>query len=239
MPAPTRRRDASSPGATSWPAGTWLGVTAEGRFAALTNVGGSTPPGPGAPSRGRLPLDFLRGALGARAYAREVSREADRYSGFNLLLADRDGVHCVTNRGDERLTELAPGCHGLGNARLNAMEPKVKGGLAEFRRRLGTELATDELFALLADDEPAAEADPSRDGPRPGAFGAIHPRRGVRDPFLDGAHRRADWGRSRSRNGASTRGRSRRGGWRSRALVGAGDFVPVRAPSEVRNAVAD
>ena len=137
--------------------GTWLGVAADGRFAALTNVGGSTPPGPGAPSRGRLPVDFLRGALGARAYAREVSREAERYSGFNLLLADRDGVHCVTNRGDERLTELGAGCHGLGNDRLNAAEPKVTEGLAEFRRRLTTELAPDELFALLADDEPAVE----------------------------------------------------------------------------------
>ena len=139
--------------------GTWLGVTADGRFAALTNVSGSTPPDPGAPSRGRLPVDFLRGALGARAYAREVSREGERYSGFNLLLADRDGAHCVTNRGDERLTELAPGCHGLGNDRLNATEPKVTGGLAEFGRVLATELATDELFALLADDEPAVEAD--------------------------------------------------------------------------------
>lgn len=140
--------------------GTWLGVTADGRFAALTNVGGSTPPGPGAPSRGRLPVDFLRGSFGAREYAREVSRVAERYSGFNLLLADRDGIHCVTNRGTERLTELAPGCHGLGNDRLNAMEPKVTDGVAEFSRRLVGELATDELFALLADDEPAAEADP-------------------------------------------------------------------------------
>ena len=140
--------------------GTWLGVTADGRFAALTNVGGSTPPGPGAPSRGRLPVDFLRGALGAREYAREVSRVAERYSGFNLLLADRDGIHCVTNRGTERLTDLAPGCHGLGNDRLNASEPKVTDGVAEFSRRLVGELATDELFALLADDEPAAEADP-------------------------------------------------------------------------------
>ena len=138
--------------------GTWLGVTADGRFAALTNVSGSEPPGPDAPSRGRLPVEFLRGSLGAREYARGVSREAERYSGFNLLLADRDGVHCVTNRGDERLTELAPGCHGLGNARLNATEPKVTGGLAEFSRVLATELVTDELFALLADEEPAGEA---------------------------------------------------------------------------------
>ena len=35
----------------------------------------------------------------------------------------------------------------------------MTGGLAEFGRVLDKELATDELFALLADDEPAVEAD--------------------------------------------------------------------------------
>ena len=138
--------------------GTWLGVTPDGRFAALTNISGSAPPGPGAPSRGRLPVDFLRGTLGAREYAREVSGEADRYSGFNLLLADREDLYCVTNRGGERMTELADGCHGLGNDRLNAPEPKVAGGLAEFSRLLAMEFEADGLFALLFDDEPATEA---------------------------------------------------------------------------------
>ena len=133
-------------------------MSPEGRFAALTNVSGSAPRGPGAPSRGRLPVDFLCGTLGAREYAREVSGEADRYSGFNLLLADREVLYCVTNRGGERMTELQPGCHGLGNDRLNAPEPKVTGGLAEFSRLLAMEFAADGLFALLSDDEPAKEA---------------------------------------------------------------------------------
>ena len=219
--------------------GTWLGVTADGRFAALTNVGGSTPPGPGAPSRGRLPVDFLRGALGARAYARAVSREAERYSGFNLLLADRDGVHCVTNRGDERLTELAPGCHGLGNDRLNAMEPKVTGGLAEFGRLLAGELATDELFALLADDEPAVEADP-----RGTDLDRVRSARFIRGTCTGPVRRRCSPssgpGRSRSRNGASTRGRSRPEGWRSRARRGPGrtSWRPAPRPG-CRGAAAD
>ena len=90
-----------------------------------------------------------------------MSRDADRYSGFNLLLADGDSIQCVTNRGEERLTELAPGCHGLGNDRLNTMEPKVTGGLAEFGRLLAMEeFAADDLFSLLSDVEPAAEANP-------------------------------------------------------------------------------
>ena len=139
--------------------GTWLGVTPEGRFAALTNFRGAPPPAPDAPSRGRLVVDYLRSGLGAREHAREVEREADRYSGFNLLLADRDELFCVTNRGGERMTEVPVGCHGLGNDRLNVPEPKVAGGLAEFRRCLDSDFEPEDLFALLADDEPAAEAD--------------------------------------------------------------------------------
>ena len=139
--------------------GTWLGVTADGRFAALTNVRGTAPPGPDAPSRGRLAVEYLRSGLGARAHAREVAREADRYSGFNLLLGDRDELFCVTNHGGERMTEIAAGFHGLSNDRLNVPWPKVTEGLAGFRQLLRTDFVPDDLFALLADDEPATEAD--------------------------------------------------------------------------------
>ena len=145
--------------------GTWLGVSPDGRFAALTNVSGASPPAPNAPSRGRLAVDFLKGRLDAPSHAQRVAREADRYSGFNLLLGDRGGLFCVTNRGDERITELGSGCHGLGNDRLNASEPKVKGGVTEFERVLGTEFVADDLFTLLADDEPAADAGPSGASP--------------------------------------------------------------------------
>ena len=139
--------------------GTWLGVAADGRFAALTNVRATAPPGPDAPSRGRLAVEYLRSGLGARTHARDVTREADRYSGFNLLLGDRDGLFCVTNRGGERMTEVAAGCHGLSNDRLNVSWPKVTEGLAGFRQLLRTDFVPDDLFALLADDEPATESD--------------------------------------------------------------------------------
>ena len=141
--------------------GAWLGVTADGRFAALTNYCGSAPPGPDAPSRGRLVADFLRSGLGARGYAHEAAREADRYRGFHPLLADRDALLCVTNRGrgGERVTELPAGCHGLANDRLNDPCPRVAGGLPGFRRLLrGRDPEPGALFALLADDEPAAGA---------------------------------------------------------------------------------
>ena len=159
--------------------GAWLGVTAEGRFAALTNYRGSAPPGPDAPSRGRLVAGFLRGGPDAREYAREVAREAERYRGFHLLLADRDALFCVTNVNGGRVTEAPAGCHGLGNDRLNVPEPKVTGGLAEFRRLLlRREPEPDDLFDLLADDEPASEADVRGSG----LDRAAHSARFVRGP---------------------------------------------------------
>ena len=144
--------------------GTWLGVTGEGRFAALTNYRGAVPPAPDAPSRGRLVVDFLRSGAGAGEHARAVAREAGCYSGFNLLLADRGALFCVTNRGAERAIEIPPGCHGLGNDHLNAPEPKVTGGLAAFRRILRSDFRAEDLFAVLADDEPAAGAEPGGSG---------------------------------------------------------------------------
>ena len=144
--------------------GTWLGVTADGRFAALTNFRAAPPPGPDAPSRGRLAADYLLGGLGAREQARRVAREAGRYRGFSLLLADRSALYCVTNRGGEAVVEVPPGCHGLSNDRLNAPWPKVTGGLAEFRRRMRGGFEAEDLFALLADDEPAAEGNPQAPG---------------------------------------------------------------------------
>ena len=143
--------------------GTWLGVTADGRFAALTNVSGSVPPRSDPPSRGRLVLDHLRSGLDAGSHAHGVAREAGRYSGFNLLLADRDGLFCVTNRSEDGLRDVPAGCHGLGNDRLNAREPKVTEGLAGFRRVLAARFEADDLFALLADEEPAAATDGRED----------------------------------------------------------------------------
>ena len=159
--------------------GAWLGVTTDGRFAALTNYRGSAPPGPDTPSRGRLVADFLRSCLDARGYAREAAREADRYCGFHLLLADRDALLCVTNRGrgGERVTELPAGCHGLANDRLNDPCPRVAGGLPGFRRLLRSEPEDDDLFSLLADDEPAAGAE----APAPG-LKRVRSARFVRSP---------------------------------------------------------
>src|SRR5262245_26054479 len=70
--------------------GTWLGITLEGRFAALTNYRTPAERRTGVPSRGALVSDFLTGETGPSAYAKAVETEAARYNGFSLLVGDAD-----------------------------------------------------------------------------------------------------------------------------------------------------
>src|SRR5687767_15118767 len=53
--------------------GTWMGVTRDGRFAAVTNFRESAPQRADALSRGDLVADFLRGATAAKSYVWEVA----------------------------------------------------------------------------------------------------------------------------------------------------------------------
>jgi uncharacterized protein with NRDE domain len=142
--------------------GTWLGVTRQGRFAAITNVRepGVEPP-TAAPSRGALVRDFLLGEASPADYAAEVHGAGPSYAGFNLLVGDREALWYASNRADAPL-QVEEGVHGLSNAGLNTPWPKVEGAkeeLADWLSRGG--LSVEELFVLLGDREvPADDALP-------------------------------------------------------------------------------
>jgi uncharacterized protein with NRDE domain len=129
--------------------GTWLGVRDDGRFAAVTNV---REPGvaKGSGSRGHLTRDFLLGdeAPGERAPAIDGSR----YSGFNLLLADRQALWYCSNR-DGAARQLAPGIYGLSNHLLDTPWPKLVSAKTRFAQALGGLPAFAAFFAILADQE--------------------------------------------------------------------------------------
>ncbi len=115
--------------------GTWLGVTASGRVAMLTNVRGASDK-PARRSRGQLPLRWLRGKL---AWPEMVaSIDARDYAGFNLVVGDfhRGEWGWVGNRSPDAPHDesrcglhhrlLAPGVYGLSNATLNTPWPKTR-----------------------------------------------------------------------------------------------------------------
>lgn len=139
--------------------GTWLGVTRQGRFAALTSHRGPGAFASDAPSRGHLVGDFLRAADSPRAYVDSLAARAGDYNGFNLLAGDRDTLVWYSNRAAEPRI-LEPAIYGLSNDLLDTPWPKVVRGKAAFARLLENErLDVEALFELLADREPAADAD--------------------------------------------------------------------------------
>ena len=122
--------------------GTWMGVTRDGRFAAITNHRNphTTPAEPR--SRGMLSLDFLLGEMSAAEYMAELAGSAGLYAGFNLLLADSAELHYLSNvEGQPR--QLAAGVYGLSNGSLYSGWPKQ-------------ELARERLAALV--DQPIDHA---------------------------------------------------------------------------------
>ena len=140
--------------------GTWMAVTREGRFAALTNH--RTPNGPRSAmrSRGHLVGDFLRGTTPAHAFCQDVAATADQYNGFNLLASDGASLAYTGNHAPLPQT-VTPGIHTLSNARLDTPWPKAV-GLADDLRRVSSATATeDELVSALLESlaDTAAPAD--------------------------------------------------------------------------------
>jgi uncharacterized protein with NRDE domain len=131
--------------------GTWLGMTKDGKFAAVTNYRDPSTLKSSAPSRGRLVSRYLTGNKNADKYLNNISSQADRYNGFNLLLGDDNELFVFSNRGEKQ--KLKAGIYGLSNHLLNTHWPKV----ARSKRMLKVALdkkgdaLEEELFALLAD----------------------------------------------------------------------------------------
>ena len=151
--------------------GTWMGVTTEGRFAALTNVRGgvlvAADGAPPPPSRGALVADFLTGSARAAEYVAAVAVISQHYSGFNLLVADHEQLWWCSNHAEPQ--QLGPGVYGLSNASLDTPWPKTTAATAAMRAALSQPDAASmeaALFAAMADRTlPAMEDVPLSDVP--------------------------------------------------------------------------
>ena len=137
--------------------GTWLGLSARGKIALLTNYREPGNQNPDAPSRGALVSNFLTNTQDAKQYAQATCLETKQFNGFNLLLADANSAHYVSNRAQELDTCLADGVHGLSNATLDIAWPKVTRTQAAVSALLTNDVATNAaaLFEIFRDTTPA------------------------------------------------------------------------------------
>lgn len=149
--------------------GTWLGITRQGHFSALTNYRDGSNGDHYSISRGELPLKHLRNPKAMELTLQQVQQQRHNYNGFNLLLGDSSRLAYVSNRGDTPSEFLQPGIYGLSNALLNTPWPKVisaREELLKITKRDWGDLPSrqDELFQLLADERQARDAELPRTG---------------------------------------------------------------------------
>jgi uncharacterized protein with NRDE domain len=138
--------------------GTWLGITLEGRFAALTNYRNPADRRSGVPSRGALVSDFLGGDAGPAEYVKRIEKTAASYNGFSLLVGNEDSLWFFSNRGSPPL-RVAPGVHGLSNHLLDTPWPKVEKAKAQLASQLDRPFTADAAFELLSDTGRAPSAE--------------------------------------------------------------------------------
>src|SRR2546421_536246 len=109
--------------------GAWLAVDRERRFGVVTNFRELQPPRLGAPSRGELIPRYLNApapAVSAQQFFAALEGQAQRYSGFNLLLTDRDSLWYGSNRASPFARPLSAGVYGLSNELLDTPWPKLQ-----------------------------------------------------------------------------------------------------------------
>lgn len=140
--------------------GTWIGVSREGRFAALTNIRAPAEMRDDAPSRGALVTNYLAGNMSPDEYVEELKSHKEDYNGFNLLIGDSNQLVWFSNRGDgdERNGKaLGPGIYGLSNSLLDCAWPKVVRTKAQFASLLCQGAPEDAYFEMLTDTTCASD----------------------------------------------------------------------------------
>jgi uncharacterized protein with NRDE domain len=153
--------------------GTWLGLTASGRMALVTNVREPGRVVAGSPSRGELVPQWLQSGRPAHDAAALLALGEVARNGFNLLVADlasmgsahamSDNARWLSNRPQLQQRSLGLGVHGVSNAALDTPWPK----LVRLKQRLqhmlgdGHDLAGLQTagFAALADPQWADDAE--------------------------------------------------------------------------------
>ena len=132
-------------GRDSHAGGTWLGLTRQGKVAALTNY--REPDKQKYPySRGDLVKDFLNSDVDPIAFLSNLLCDAHMYAGFNLLIGNDTGLYYTTNRLEaDKLhwRPLGPGLYGLCNHVLDTPWPKVQ----KAKQRLAEVLAGEQIHS--------------------------------------------------------------------------------------------
>ncbi|TXJ02279.1 MAG: NRDE family protein, partial [Acinetobacter sp.] len=115
--------------------GTWMGVTAAGRWAIVTNFRNAQDKTTYSTSRGHLIQAFLDNDLAPIRFAKQLEQRQHDYAGFNLFVGDRTQAVYMSNRG-EAPQVLANGVYVVSNGLMSEDWQKTQ----HLRKRFSQEL---------------------------------------------------------------------------------------------------
>jgi uncharacterized protein with NRDE domain len=136
--------------------GTWLGITREGKFAAITNFRDLKNQRNDAPSRGKLTLDFLISSISSDDYYNNLKPTLNIFNGFNLLLGSVDELYYFSNKTTE-LQKIEAGIHGISNAILDTPWPKVEKSKRQLQNLISKENIHPREVLNILDDSTIAK----------------------------------------------------------------------------------
>ena len=136
--------------------GTWLGMTRNGHFAALTNYRDPQQRRVEAPSRGSLVTAILQSGATTAETLRYLRAVGAAYNGFNLLFSDGERLAIYESMSGVG-RELPPGIYGLSNHLLDTPWPKVQAAKSRLSAALSDLATPNSALALLRDDELAPD----------------------------------------------------------------------------------
>ncbi len=148
--------------------GTWFGVNARGRIAAVTNhraaaTGLTTAASGGlagepARSRGELVARFLRNSEPTENYAEFLRDDHGAFSPFNLVYGAPGHLYCFSSA-DPFSRPLARGFHSISNGAPDDPWPKMSRGVALLKAKIaaapGEDLESEDLSEVMKDQTPA------------------------------------------------------------------------------------
>lgn len=139
--------------------GTWMGITTQGYFSAVTNYRDPDMVKDNPPSRGHLVLDYLKKEKDPEEYLKQVHSKADAYSGFNLLTGTMEKLMYYSNR-QKDIARLEPGLYGLSNHLLDTPWPKVRQAKSDLDQLIRQgEIEPSKLYSILTNDRVADDSE--------------------------------------------------------------------------------
>ena len=144
--------------------GTWMGVTKQGRIAALTNIRDPRNNRDDAISRGELVANWLKDnnsedpAVDAKRYEQAIQQSRQQYNGYNLVFGHVNALQ-VYNNANNTTHAIGKGVYGLSNADIVTHWPKVTQGINALNDYISNadKICHETLFNILKCEQKAPD----------------------------------------------------------------------------------